>query len=218
MKNRYTFEKVKADCEKDLKKHKCRIVRDEKLSNGFLRVLSFRDPDNGFDHFNVTCTPGVLTMTGDRGTFVFERHGADMLRFFNGKPVCGDYQAEKCTAAYRPIREYCIEDFLEAIADIKERMRECNALEEEKDQDWLGFESCDEMCKELNDIVRRTDEKSPDMLNEKLYEITGDFEALATPSYSYSFMWACCALSIANGLYDQELEEYQKTFRVAEKA
>jgi hypothetical protein len=101
--------------------HQMTIQQD----NGVFRCLKFARPNDSYDmHFSLVTWPGHLAISGDMGTFVFNRL-EDMFEFFRCKKEEGlyinsGYWAEKCEAedTRTPgIREYATEQLKEAVQE-----------------------------------------------------------------------------------------------------
>lgn len=90
-------EVVKARFEKCVEQHDIVIER----AAGVFRSVLFRSPDSGIHAFRLVTWPGALCISGDVGTFVFERID-DMFEFFRDRPVNSHYWHEKCVAAAYP--------------------------------------------------------------------------------------------------------------------
>jgi hypothetical protein len=74
--------------------HEMTIVRDD----GANRHLRFRRTDEPFYWFDLITWPGFLCVTGDCGTYVFQRL-EDMFCFFRGENINPGYWGEKMQAA-----------------------------------------------------------------------------------------------------------------------
>ena len=84
--------------ERDTADHVMAIVQE----NGVHRHLSFRKPGTNCYAFSIVTWPGSLCITGDMGTYVFERLH-DMFQFFRSKSgnINAGYWAEKVVAQCR---------------------------------------------------------------------------------------------------------------------
>ncbi|MBT8163072.1 MULTISPECIES: hypothetical protein [Arthrobacter] len=102
----------------DTAEHEMEILLDQDV----YRHLRFKKPGTGMYYFDIITTPGLLTIRGDMGTYVFSREH-DMFPWFNGSYVNAQYWGEKLQAidkqcGYREhdeslFRQYIFEDFWE---------------------------------------------------------------------------------------------------------
>jgi len=77
----------------DVSAHEMRIELDE----GVHRCLYFGRPGSSIYHFRISTWPGHLCISGDAGTFVFQRT-EDMFKFFRGDDINPNYWEEKIEA------------------------------------------------------------------------------------------------------------------------
>jgi len=102
----------------DVDEHEMTVLLDQ----GLYRHLRFKEPGTGMYYFDVITSPGLLTIRGDMGTYVFARE-EDMFPWFNGSYVNASYWAEKLQAIDKQggvkefnealFRQRVIEDFWE---------------------------------------------------------------------------------------------------------
>jgi hypothetical protein len=153
------------------KDHVMQVVHDR----GPIKHLDFRTPGQaGIDSFQITTTPRHLTMTGDRGVYVFGRI-SDGISFFNQPgPVNTAYWAEKLLAADRPITEF-----------------DMRVLK------WSLAEAAPEI--EFDDILHP--ENTYEAYNELSRLNVHDFQELSVESFTPSYVWACHAVQWAARTY-----------------
>ncbi len=93
----------------DRRDHALLVLHDD----GLYRHLRLTRPDSGVFYFDIITWPGSLCVTGDMGTYTFNRI-ADMLEFFRGDGINAGYWGEKLTAMGRDgFTEYSQESFIE---------------------------------------------------------------------------------------------------------
>ena len=90
-------------------------VTDIALDEGLYRHVKFRKPDSSIYWFDLHTAPGLLTITGDMGTFSFRRL-PDMFEFFrSGVDINASYWAEKCQSGDRDYQSYREELFVQHV-------------------------------------------------------------------------------------------------------
>lgn len=114
----------------DTARHQLTVLHDQ----GLYRHLRWAVPGSGINAVEITTIPGALFVSGDMGSWSFQRHGTDdLLRtgFFTGGPRYG-YWASKCEAADRRVglREFSpealkatVDSYIEDWADGDESAR-----------------------------------------------------------------------------------------------
>lgn len=104
---------VSARFKNDVANHVMTILRDD----GLYRHLKFRGKCMTY-WFDIVTWPGVLTIHGDCGTFVFTRI-EDMVEFFREPEINYYYWTQKCVSVDRSggIEEFSHEAFVEAVVD-----------------------------------------------------------------------------------------------------
>lgn len=139
MDERTNAEKAATYFRRDVAKHVMTVVRAE----GVHRHLHFGEPGTGTHHFHLITWPGSLCISGDCGTYVFERL-QDMFAFFRRDEdgINPGYWAEKLQAADYGRRSGCdgVEEFSwsQFVRDVREHI-DC-ALGEEPDSNGLRDE------------------------------------------------------------------------------
>ncbi len=79
---------------KDVSEHQMNVIKNE----GVYRHLTFQKPGTSVYYFEIITTPGLLTINGDMGTYVFSRLH-DMFEFFGDKQgINPSYWGEKLLA------------------------------------------------------------------------------------------------------------------------
>ena len=180
----------------DVSRHRMRVVRDDDVC----RHLVFRNPESGINWFEVVTWPGVLTIRGDCGCYVFSRID-DMFEFFRGPVgrVNLDYWSQKVIADDRDgVKEFSKDIALQALReemeDWPEEVRE-EALEQVRLDDW-GTGSGNEH--EFYRFVYGFKEQSA---SGETYEFSQPWERTVT-DYTVRFQWNCHAIVWAIAQYD----------------
>lgn len=179
------YEEVHQRVLRDVGEHEMTVLHDD----GLYRHLKFRAPDTGFYWFHLITSPGLLTIHGDMGTFVFARV-PDMFTFFEtGRGINPGYWAEKVVAGD------CIKSFSAEVFEAHAR---------EQFADYCGRNDFDAatqhllwqeiQCYVLDDV---DDEASA---SEAATEFrSGDFEFTDVwewdlTDYTTHYLWCCWAI------------------------
>lgn len=204
--------------ERDVRDHQMQVISD----NGVSRHLRFRHPDSMDMHFDLITWPGYLCFTGDMGTYVFERL-QDMFEFFrrreNRDPYRMDvsYWAEKVRAAdvADGVREWSADKFRREVRDFFEQYVDEDWPQERRDALWAEIE--DQVCDAADDgehaaLAALHAFKEDDFRFE-------DWERNGMV-WTRRFLWCCCALEWAVGVYDRsklvaQVEKSEKDQQVA---
>jgi hypothetical protein len=195
-----------ADFKKATAEHTMRVVRDE----GVFRHLVFQKPGTNVYRYNITTFPGHLVITGDMGTFVFNRL-EDMFEFFRAKPADHDrnkglyvnlsYWAEKCDAADRRtggLMEFSPELFRAAVKEHFDQAVEAGDIKaEDKDDIWAEIES-DVLCCDSDEVDAYRAVAD--------FQLQGfcfrDFHEARVEEFTHHFQWCCYAIAQAVRTYD----------------
>lgn len=187
-------EKKLPPCERITLPHVCAELSGHKITRvaGVLGSSEGRwmckNPDKGHSWFEITCWPGYIVMTGDRGQWVFSRPKTDMIGFFRGQGggFDLDYVHEKLQAAdvRHDVSEFSERKWREVLED---ELIECP-------NNYEGEEEA-ERSEKLRDLI----EDVPESL-EKAYELLHDeldwYDDLPTlTEYSEHFVWAVRAIA-----------------------
>lgn len=110
----------------DTTEHQLTVLHDD----GAYRHLRFSAPGTGFYYFDLLTAPGLLTITGDMGTYVFSRI-PDMLEFFElRKTINPVYWAESLLASKEGVHEHSPEKFVQQVTEyfdaVKHRIPEAD--------------------------------------------------------------------------------------------
>lgn len=170
----YPYAAERARFEADAARHVMTIAHDE----GVYRSVRFKAPDTGTYWFDIVTSPGLLTINGDMGCYVFSRLH-DMFRFFDEPQINPDYWGEKLLAqsgykVYSPelFRQLVTEAFTERAEDLDTAARaalweqitahvlsqgeeEHSAREAVRDFNYGGFEFVDSWEWSLHDFDSR---------------------------------------------------------------
>lgn len=142
----------------------------------------------GHSWFEITCWPGYLVMTGDRGEWVFSRHNTNMIGFFRnqGSGSGLDYVHEKLQAAdvRFDVCEFSRRKWREVLED---ELIECpNNYEGDEEEERS------ETLRDLMDEVPDCLERAYELLHDEL-EWYDDIPDLT--DYSGGFVWAVRAIA-----------------------
>ena len=179
---------------KDIANHKMTIEND----NGVFRSVLFTKQDNSsMHHFRITTWPNHLCISGDMGTYVFDRLH-DMFGFFRDFPnINPDYWAEKLKAdstfvGYKSFDwdyfyKQLEEDLIQSNPDIdpEEIKTELEEIMVDIEQDEVGAVSL------LNNWERHTENLELDF-----------FDVSAWSKYTRHYLWCCYAITWAVQQYD----------------
>lgn len=179
----------------DTEKHEMSILHDD----GVYRHLQFQAPGTLVGRFEITTTPGMLTITGDMGTYVFARHD-DMFQFFRQGSVNAAYWGEKLLAVNA--RSGHIEHAEEAFTGFIVRDFWDRRLDYDTDEAatiWRHIR---------NEILAPYVDRSTDAARQDLlrnfsihgYTYTDTWDCAQT--YSYAYLWCCHAILWAIRCYD----------------
>jgi hypothetical protein len=195
-----------ADFKKATAEHKMTVVRDD----GVYRHLVFQKPGTNVYRYNITTFPGHLVITGDMGTFVFNRL-EDMFEFFRAKPadherskglyVNFSYWAEKCDAADRRtggLMEFSPAKFAAAVKEHFDNATEQGYIEQKnKDAIWAEI---------VRDVLSCDGDEADAFRAANDFESHGfyfqDFHEARVEEYTHHFQWCCYAIAHAGRTYD----------------
>jgi hypothetical protein len=186
----------------DIKDHKMTIIHDD----GIYRHLIFSK--GSFDmRYEIITFPGGLLMTGDMGTWEFERT-EDMFNFFRhpegNLEINIGYWAEKCQAESvcgGGIREFDPDRFRECVRNYWEESFYKNTESEKAKEVWDDIE---------NQILSAEDSEwdlvsSLNNFYRKDFDFSDFWENTVTIK-TYHYVWACYAIAWAVIQYDREKE------------
>jgi hypothetical protein len=195
-----------ADFKKATAEHKMTVVRDD----GVFRHLVFQKPGTNVYRYNITTFPGHLVITGDMGTFVFNRL-EDMFKFFRATPanherskglyVNFSYWAEKCDAADRRtggLMEFSPAKFAAAVKEHFDSAIEQGYIEQRnKDAIWAEI---------VRDVLSCDGDEADAFRAANDFESHGfyfqDFHEARVEEYTHHFQWCCYAIAHAVRTYD----------------
>jgi hypothetical protein len=185
----------------DIKDHKMTIIHDD----GIYRHLIFSK--GSFDmRYEIITFPGGLLMTGDMGTWEFERT-EDMFNFFRhpkgNLEINTGYWAEKCQAesVHGGIREFDPDGFRECVRNYWEECFYKNTESEKAKEVWNDIE---------NQILSAEDSEwdlvsSLNNFYRKDFDFSDFWESTVTIK-TYHYVWACYATAWAVIQYDRKKE------------
>lgn len=197
------LERAKNYFDDDTADHEMTVLHDD----GVYRHLRFKTPGTGMCWYEILTSPGLLTINGDMGTFVFSRTH-DMVSFFHGplerttpSRVNAGYWAEKVIASdgvmsfdEEAYRRTITEEFLDATRD---------ATDEVKAQLWSDIEWELLSAGSLAEAQHNLSEWDSDVMPlAEWYEL--DLEA-----HSHHYLWSCWA--IVTGLAEYAMHKATTT-------
>lgn len=209
----------------DVKNHKMSIVCD----NGINRNIIFKRPDSSTYYFQLTTWNNHLCISGDMGTYVFERC-QDMFAFFrmdkndfNFKQdkklqINAGYWHEKLQAEGKHFKseEFSEELFIQQLKSLLEDFCDGNDIDEEGKQEIWGAIESDasniSTIEEAVDFINQPDwveshEENQEAFAEYLQSEPdfGGFE-----DYTHHFIWCLYAIVWGIKQYDEYKESLEK--------
>lgn len=180
--------------------HEMTVFRED----GVYRHLRFRTPDNGFYWFDLITWPGYLTITGDMGTYTFNRN-EDMFAFFNGTHVNTGYWAEKLRHGSnggrstvrehdgKEFKKWLVQDFWETSRDVEaaEASKWWKNIEKMLRDIWLSVDTVDECDHVLGELG---------VLNGTPEDHYVDFWEVASSWEKYDLSFELCLAAILTGV------------------
>jgi len=185
---------------RDVKDHEITIIRNE----GLHRHIRFKKPGSSTYAFDVLTFPGHAIITGDMGTFVFQRL-PDMLQFFDDdKGINPSYWAEKLVSTDNPCGHHA---FSPEVARYEILSRVFDYLDEVGDKEDSGellksidYEVLSELGNGENDTLRAMFDFSTEGVFCFDYIIRlHDF----TPQY----LWCCYAIRHIAQIWNRRAEK-----------
>lgn len=201
---------TEADFLRDVKQHQMTVLSDD----GINRHIRFQKHGTSIYSFDLITWPGHLCYTGDMGTYVFARI-YDMFQFFKCKPwrpgetigINCDYWEEKLLAVDRNAnsRAYSPERFCQSIHEIrigwiKDGAREGNLNKAERRELWEAVD---------NDVLSEADNgecaayEAAMGFNHWGYRFS-DFWEVNLKELTWTYIWACYAISWGIALYERD--------------
>lgn len=123
--------KIKKKFLENVKDHEVTIICD----NGEIKSIIVKNPKDYIHNFTITSWKDHLCISGDMGTYVFNRENTDMFSFFRTEigqelSINPDYWHEKLVAdsCYKPSQEYSDELLVECLYEELEYYCEDNDL------------------------------------------------------------------------------------------
>lgn len=173
-------------------------VMDVRHDDGLYRHLVFKNPQQGSrDWFEITTTPGTLTIRGDWGTFGPFARTDDMFEFFrDGTGPNPMYWAEKLPTEHRSLASEYHEQVAREVID--------SIWDEHRDE--YTPEQADEIVAEIESAFNS--DYSEDFLREELDAIDlhgfsfRDLWECDFTDYTVQFLWCCHAIKWGINQYD----------------
>ena len=188
---------IKANFDKDIEDHIMRIMLDA----AEYRMIECKKLGNSVHSFTITTTPYYLMITGDMGSFVFNRCTArDMLEFFRFTNKQNGMQYEYW-AGKLEIGNYKEFDSHTAVAE---------AMEFLKQEEQINFKDCD--YSSFEEIKELLEGASEDGEHEYFTVLSDLFDELGIEDWyeqcqrvykpTYHYIWCCHAILWAIAQYD----------------
>jgi len=186
---------------RDVAKHQLTVVRDD----GVHRHIRLARPDESDYFFNIITWPGNLIISGDMGTYTFNRLN-DMFEFFRheGGHINPGYWAEKLTSfgregyeefdgdAAREVITRYYNEWLEEVGLTKEEDMEGNEIWGEIEREILCHIDSGDEHRAMTNLID---------FNYEDFEFTDIFEC-RMKKYTFHYIWNCYAIVWAIQQYD----------------
>lgn len=198
---------------KEVENHKLTVVRDDGLN----RHIRLAEPGTGNCQFDLITWPGHLCVTGDCGTYVFQRTN-DMFEFFRQNQkgekelrINSGYWSEKLlsTCNHGGVKKFCTDLFKKQLDDYIENHWE---FEDDDDEELKAVEVKAKVLAEVNEEIVTILDMGKDMaLNAAMtfkseYGHTfEDFWDYEFDKYTHHFLWNL--YSIAWGIQQYDLSK-----------
>ena len=178
----------------DVMEHKTTILKDD----GLYRHILLKNPINSYYYYEIITWPNALSITGDMGSFVFERT-SDMFNFFRNDElkIHTDYWSSKCISESTEgngIREFSEEIFKECV--LSDTRKQLNLEEDELIPENI--------MEEIQPLLNCADEyECIEGIRNFTSELVkfDDFHHTLTKK-TYHFVWCCYAIVFAIQQYD----------------
>ena len=189
---------TKEDFLKDVSEHEMKIELD--MNFGVFRHLSFSKPGSIDHSFQITTFPYHLVITGDCGSYVFNRR-EDMFEFFRRSKleINEDYWSEKVEAKdrLRDVRVFSSEKIKRALTEDFERWSEGNYEHEKSD-----------MLEEFQEKILAYCDDENDFNSMGITELDCGYQCITYEfdyeEFSPGFIWCLYAIVWAIQQYDKE--------------
>jgi hypothetical protein len=194
----------------DVKTHELTVNLDQ----GVYRDLTVKNPNTVVMHYNITTRPGYLMITGDMGSFIFNRT-EDMFSFFRSElpyQINPGYWGEKVKSGV--IREFDIgtanSSLQELLTDYLNGLDLSDADDRSKSKQALdavnNFISENQGSSEFDfwANINYWDENEAGGLD------LSDFFEYPTTKATFNYIWCCYAIVHAIKLYDAYVEKSLK--------
>jgi len=199
------YEKIKEYFQNDVKYHEMSILHNE----GLYRHLRFKNPKSYNMYFDLITFPGGLLVRGDMGCWEFERI-EDMFEFFRREDINPHYWAEKIQSDSRfgRTREFKPEIWKKKIREYWEYFYEYDLGSNEAKEVWSEIEGQilddedSEYMMTTNIMNFDVSHINPQFGSFDMMESLGDGK-----EYTQHYIWICCAIVWAIGVWDRELKE-----------
>lgn len=150
------LESVEAGFATETAEHVLTVVRDD----GVYRHIACGKPGTMIYAWEIITWPGHLAITGDLGSYIFQRVD-DMLRNFFSGNINPEYWLEKCTSHARPIRVVSVDSVRDQAECEMAELGEIGELTEQVKEAWSaaisiavdadGTTNFDDLCDALQE-------------------------------------------------------------------
>lgn len=185
----------------DIATHQMTVIADD---NGVNRHILFARKGSSTYHFTLTTWSGHLCISGDMGTYVFNRL-PDMFQFFrtdNGE-INASYWGEKCVAESTirgGITRYSEDKFISAVKDLTEQLI-TEASMSKKEADKLSKEVKDEVLSKSSDGHHMAVSAAQDFMF-RTYRPFSTIYEYDLEEFTPRFIWCCRAIAWGILQYD----------------
>lgn len=187
----------------DIATHQMTVIADD---NGVNRHILFARNGSSTYHFSLTTWSGYLCISGDMGTYVFNRL-PDMFQFFrtdNGE-INASYWGEKCVAESTSgggITRYSEDKFISAVKEITQQLIEEVSMPKEV-RDDLQYEVNNEVLSRSSDGLHMAVTAAQDFMFRGLYRPFSTIYEYDLEEYTPRFIWCCRAIAWGIAQYDE---------------
>lgn len=190
--------------EKDIADHTMKVIRDE----GHNRHLSFSKNGSSCYQFDLITWRGHLCVTGDCGTYVFERV-ADMFEFFRKDRINAGYWGEKILSVCRNggYKEFDGDKFIKVVKSYTDDWE----FDDEEDREEAMQQVEDDLLSVVHDgngeiAIAVANNFSYVGSDSKCYQFD-DIWDHGCDRYTYHYIWCLEAIIAGIKMYDESLKD-----------
>lgn len=203
-----------------VEKHTMTVLMNE----GLHRHLRFKRPDTSDQSFDLITWPGYLLITGDMGSYLFQRL-TDMFEFFRGCPstrtdrgsinpsdlkINPGYWGEKLQAIDKcsGYRAWDKEKFKQAILNEFNQWVENNQNIDKEIMADAHTQFYEDILQPLDDWTRDEAYRAVTDFEVDGWHLFQDFWEADTDEYTYHYLWCCHAIVWGIEQFDSFLKEF----------